>query len=225
MTRKDRKREIMMKTTKPAIVLTTFAVIGMVGLNTPLHTVPEVNADAELPKEEVIDLDIYNSTVTSEYLNGNNLSLTMESQKREDDEVYEATYDEAEESFSKELNIQSTLGAAYEDFAERTYVEPEPTYTYIGGYTLTAYCPCAYCCGHSTGLTANGTVATPNHTVASNSLPLGTHIYIEGYGEYVVEDRGGMSSSVIDIFFGSHGEALGFGKGYADVYIVEYPAE
>ena len=219
------ERKIMMKITKPVSVITTFSMIAMIGLNTPLHTVPEVSANEEIPREELIDLDFYNSTVYSEYLNGNNISLTMESQKREDDEVYEATYEEATESFDEVLEIQDSIDTAYEDFAERTYVEPEPTYTYIGAYTLTAYCPCAYCCGHSTGLTANGTVATPNHTVASNSLPLGTTIYIEGYGEYTVEDRGGMSSSVIDIFFGSHGEALGFGKGYADVYIVDYPEE
>ena len=31
---------------------------------------------------------------------------------------------------------------------------------------------------------------------------LGTRIYIEGYGEYIVEDRGGMGGNVIDIYMG-----------------------
>lgn len=135
--------------------------------------------------------------------------------------------------------------AATEETTEapvETYVEPEsstdaPTeaevtpedateasdngYTYLGGYSLTAYCPCSICCGQwAGGPTKSGNMPCAGHTVACNSLPLGTVIYIEGYGTYVVEDTGGMGHSVIDIFFNTHDEALAFGSGYADVYIV-----
>ncbi len=98
--------------------------------------------------------------------------------------------------------------------------EAMPDVSYVGSYVLTAYCACPRCCGHSTGRTAMGTTATAGRTVGCNSLPLGTKIYIEGYGQYVVEDTGGMSSNVIDMFCGSHGEALGFGKGSANVYVI-----
>ncbi len=63
---------------------------------------------------------------------------------------------------------------------------------------LTAYC--SYCNSGST--TSMGIYPTAGRTVACNFLPLGTRIYIEGYGEYVVEDRGGMGGNVIDIYMG-----------------------
>ena len=63
----------------------------------------------------------------------------------------------------------------------------------IGSYELTAYIATGNPC-------ASGVYPTVEHTVACNSLPLGTRIYIEGYGEFVVEDTGGIADNVIDIF-------------------------
>lgn len=65
-------------------------------------------------------------------------------------------------------------------------------------FQLTAYC--SFC--NSGSKTSSGTYPSAGRTVACNSLPLGTRIYIEGYGEYVVEDRGGMGGNVIDIYMG-----------------------
>lgn len=95
-------------------------------------------------------------------------------------------------------------------------------YTYLGEFKLTAYCPCAKCCGHETGITATGTVATEGRTIAVNPnvIPYGSVVYIEGYGTYIAEDTGGFGPSTIDIFFNSHDVALQFGVQYANVYIV-----
>lgn len=90
---------------------------------------------------------------------------------------------------------------------------------YLGGYTLTAYCACEQCCGKSDGITASGTIATQGRTVACNSLPFGTVLSINGH-EYTVEDTGGMSDGVIDVYFDDHQEAIEFGVQYADVYKV-----
>ena len=69
---------------------------------------------------------------------------------------------------------------------------------YLGEYELTAYAwtgePCA-----------DGNYPSCGYTVGCNSLSLGTRIYIEGYGEYVVEDRGGMADNVIDIYIYIYG--------------------
>lgn len=93
------------------------------------------------------------------------------------------------------------------------YKEEEVDFGYIGSYTLTAYewtgNPCA-----------NGNYPTCGYTAACNSLPLGTRIYIEGMGEYVIEDRGGMDDSVIDIYMGDYDSCIQFGVQYADVYII-----
>ena len=89
----------------------------------------------------------------------------------------------------------------------------------LGEYKLTAYCACEYCCGKSDAITASGTVATAGRTVACNSIPFGTVLSINGH-QYIVEDTGGMSDNVIDIFFDNHQDAINFGVQYADVYKV-----
>ena len=85
--------------------------------------------------------------------------------------------------------------------------------TYLGNYMCTAYewtgSPCA-----------NGNYPTEGYTVACNSLPFGTQIYIEGYGYYVVEDRGGGGDHWVDIYMGDESTCYNFGVRYLDVYIV-----
>ena len=85
--------------------------------------------------------------------------------------------------------------------------------SYLGKYKLTYYCSCSKCCGKSNGITASGKRAQEGITVASNSLPLGTKISIDGH-IYTVQDRGGMASNVIDIFVSSHQKALNLGVKY-----------
>ena len=78
-------------------------------------------------------------------------------------------------------------------------------YEYAGSFKLTGYCNCSKCCGHSSGKTASGTYPAEGRTVAaSKQFPIGTRLYIEGLGEYVVEDRGGFASNVIDVYSNTH---------------------
>lgn len=94
-----------------------------------------------------------------------------------------------------------------------------PDYTELGTFKLTAYCSCSKCCGKSDGITASGTKAKANHTVAADSsIPFGTELYING-NTYIVEDRG-VKGNVVDIFFNSHEEAQNFGVKYAKVFEV-----
>ena len=87
---------------------------------------------------------------------------------------------------------------------------------YLGNFTLTAYCNCAQCCGTAGNLTASGTVPTAGRTVAMAGVPFGTQLLINGT-VYTVEDLGTPYGHV-DIYCGSHSEALSFGLQYADVY-------
>ncbi len=90
---------------------------------------------------------------------------------------------------------------------------------YLGTFVITAYCPCAKCCGKSNGRTASGKIATAGHTVAaSTQFAFGTQLVIGGK-VYTVEDRGGaISGNRIDIFFSSHQAALKFGRKTMKVY-------
>lgn len=90
-------------------------------------------------------------------------------------------------------------------------------------YILTAYCPCAACCGKSDGITATGTIAAEGRTIATDPavLPYGTKVKIKGLGEFVSEDCGSsIAGKRIDVFFNSHQEALEFGVQEREVIII-----
>ena len=91
--------------------------------------------------------------------------------------------------------------------------------TYLGKFRVTGYCACSICCGDwAGGTTASGTTPTPGRTVAMGGVPFGTKLMINGQ-IYTVEDRG-TAYGHVDMFFGSHSEALAFGSQYVDVYQV-----
>ena len=53
-------------------------------------------------------------------------------------------------------------------------------------------------------------------------IPMGTRVFIPGYGEAVAEDIGGaVKGNHIDIAFDTHKEALSFGRRNMEVYIME----
>ena len=89
-------------------------------------------------------------------------------------------------------------------------------------YKITAYCPCAKCCGKTNGMTASGTKATAGRTVAASSkFAFGTKLNIGGH-VYTVEDRGGaVNGNKIDIFVNTHAEALQWGVRYLTVSVVQ----
>lgn len=72
---------------------------------------------------------------------------------------------------------------------------------------------------------ANGRYPTEGYTVACNSLPLGTRVYIEGVGERVVEDRGATwhSDSWMDLYLGDVATCNEWGVQYRNVYVISYP--
>lgn len=93
----------------------------------------------------------------------------------------------------------------------------------LGVYTLTAYCPCEECSGLWGNMTATGTIAKPEHTVAVDPLiiPYGTKLLINGI-VYVAEDCGkNVKGTIIDIYFETHEEVNKFGMQKAEVFVIE----
>ena len=90
-----------------------------------------------------------------------------------------------------------------------------------GKYKVTAYCSCVRCCGKTNGITASGTKAKANRTVAAPStFAFGTKLEINGK-TYTVEDRGGaIQGNRIDVYMNSHSEALAWGVRYLDVDVL-----
>lgn len=99
-----------------------------------------------------------------------------------------------------------------EEIAEES---PEEELEYLGTFEMTAYewtgNPCA-----------NGNYPEVGYTVACNSLPLGTTVYIEGVGYRVVEDRGAEwhSSNWMDLYLGDVDSCYQWGIRSVEVYIV-----
>ncbi len=91
---------------------------------------------------------------------------------------------------------------------------------------VTAYCPCRKCCGqYSDGVTACGHKIQPGDTfvAADRRYTFGTEMLIPGYSNsqpVKVLDRGGaIKGNRLDVFFGSHKEALKWGVRYLDVRV------
>ncbi len=97
----------------------------------------------------------------------------------------------------------------------------------MGEFKLTAYCPCAKCCGKwANGITATGTTATEGRTIAVDPrvIPYGSTVtlyYEDGtVHTYTAEDCGGaIKENRIDVFFDSHEAARAFGVQSAMVYV------
>ena len=93
----------------------------------------------------------------------------------------------------------------------------------LGNYKLTFYCPCAVCNGAADAKTASGTTPTEGRTIAVDSsvIPLGSRVYIEGYGVFIAEDTGGaIKSNKIDVLVSSHSRAYDLGVKYANIYLL-----
>lgn len=100
----------------------------------------------------------------------------------------------------------------------------------LGVFKLTAYCPCAKCCGRWAYNRPNGIIygaigeeLKEGYSIAvdPNVIPYGTKVIINGH-TYIAHDTGGaIEGNHIDIYFDDHQKALKFGVQYDDVYMVQ----
>lgn len=144
--------------------------------------------------------------------------ITYKVKYQNDEEIEKTKISEeiVKEPIDKIVQVQKNVTSRAT--AERTTTKSSGT-TKI--FKVTAYCSCAKCCGsHASGYTSSGTKATPGRTVAASSqFGFGTKLIINGK-EYTVEDRGGaVTGDKIDIYMGSHAEALAWGVKYLPVQV------
>lgn len=81
----------------------------------------------------------------------------------------------------------------------------------------------AYCSDGCGGYTASGLRAGPGRVAVDPSIiPLGTHLYIPGYGFAIAADTGGaIRGNRIDLGFASTDDALRFGRQMITVYTLK----
>lgn len=87
---------------------------------------------------------------------------------------------------------------------------------YIGTWLTTAY-------GATGSPCANGQYPEVGVTIAHNTLPMGTKLYIEDVGVRIVEDRGPtwLGSEWCDIYLGETGACIQYGEQMHKVYLVK----
>ena len=86
---------------------------------------------------------------------------------------------------------------------------------YLGSWLCTAYT-------HSGMPCADGSYPQAGYSVATNSLPLGTEIFVSGVGFRTVTDRGpsSMPSAWLDVFLDSYSECVTYGEQVHDVWLL-----
>lgn len=97
--------------------------------------------------------------------------------------------------------------------------------------TITAYCPCAKCCGKDAdGVTSRGKNAFTTRGVAVDPkvIHYGSMVTIPGFGTFEADDTGGAMRQAtkrgevhIDLRFPTHQEALNFGRRKMTIYVKE----
>lgn len=158
----------------------------------------------------------------SEYrsiLRSTNTALTRLRRKQEN--ATKQPRNENEESTTESSRKDETMHEVFSDSEQQVIAEAESYdsgtdgMTYLGTYSLTAYCATGNPC-------ADGDMPSVGHTIACNDPALWHRwIYIEGYGTYFCHDTGGMpSNNIIDVFVGSYDEAISFGTRSANCYLV-----
>ena len=120
------------------------------------------------------------------------------------------------------LNSDYTLSRGG-NFSYAKFLQMKAT-AYTADYESTGKGP-----GHPDfGITASGTVARRSSggyssvAVDPRVIPLGTKLYIEGYGYAIAEDTGGaIKGNRVDLFFNSASEANNWGVRWINVYVMD----
>ena len=102
----------------------------------------------------------------------------------------------------------------------------ETTNSYKATYTMEAT---AYT-GHTATATGITPVRNPNglSTIAVDPsiIPLGSKVYIPGYGEAIAADTGGaIKGNKIDLFLNSENECINWGRKNVTLHLLAYPGE
>lgn len=187
-------------------IFTMAIIIVMTGCSSNKATVEKTNDTDSIKIEQVEDQQLIENT-----------------EEVKDNQQAECVKPKATPKPTHVVTPKETPDVQLEETSAPVETSPEASsYTHLGNFKISAYCHCSVCCGKSDGITATGTKATANRTIAvdPNVIPLGSQVIIDGK-TYVAEDTGGaIKGNRIDLYFSTHQEALNWGIQYKDVDII-----
>ena len=117
-----------------------------------------------------------------------------------------------------EIETQAEIIAAEQNIVEKSYGY-DGDYVAVMTMEATAYLPSD---GDGYGITATGIPATYGVAAVDPAvIPLGSRLYIPGYGEAIAADTGGAIYGYrIDLCMESYSEAMNFGRRDVTVYVL-----
>ena len=133
---------------------------------------------------------------------------------------------EATDDYEAEVELETELEPMLEEESEAIdtveyvdYVE-EPQYSAVMAMEATAYLPTD---GDGYGITAMGIPATYGVAAVDPSvIPLGSRLYVPGYGEAIAADTGGAINGYrIDLCMESYDQAMAFGRRVITVFVLD----
>ena len=151
----------------------------------------------------------------------------LEEKKKQEQEVIDNNFEETVYVDNKYYEVNNEKSPYVEEFPEDIHdmstaiPEPDPIpeteppieeeYISVGTFDITAYT-------WTGNPMANGEYPYEG-CVASSDFPIGTVLYIDGLGTYVVKDRC-PTSGVVDIYMNSYDACIQFGRQYRMVYAI-----
>ncbi|GAF23028.1 cell wall-binding protein [Bacillus sp. JCM 19047] len=173
----------------------------------------------------------YNQTKVANVVESTPATKQQEEQETQAEQTEDTTTSEEEQTVEvtaeAEVNNKKKEETTIEE--ETTAVEEETTVAVneSAGQTMTmeATAYTAYCEGCS-GVTRTGIDlrANPNQKVVAvdpNVIPLGSRVYVEGYGEAIAGDTGGaIKGQKIDLYVQTKDEAFQFGRQQVQVTVL-----
>ncbi len=186
--------------------------------------------------EETVDVEFENKVVKSDKLDVGTVRVVQKGQKGQKQLSVKVIYEDGKEVdrqvIGEKLLKQAVNGLREEGSRTSFTTSRGKTYSFVKSLTMnaTAYDSSYESCGKHEdhpyyGITATGIKVKPGIVaVDPKVIPLGTWLYIEGYGEALAADTGGaIKGNKIDLYYESSKDVRNFGRKKVKVYILDKP--
>ena len=130
-----------------------------------------------------------------------------------------ASVNDIKTEINDKINAEIAASVAIEENIVETSYDEGVDYVAVMSMEATAYLPGD---GDGSGITATGIPATYGVAAVDPAvIPLGSRLYIPGYGEAIAADTGGAIYGYrIDLCMESYSEAMNFGRRNVTVYVL-----
>ena len=209
--------------------LLSLALAGFLIMNSGFTAPHEVIEDASDKVEEAAPVAANNAPTAISVSENGSIALASEEQKAqfglietEADEELDAEQVEMSDEVEVDPVVEEEYAAEPVEEAlidDYSYVE-EPQYAAVMAMEATAYLPAD---GDGYGITAMGIPATYGVAAVDPSvIPLGSRLYVPGYGEAIAADTGGAINGYrIDLCMESYDQAMAFGRRVITVFVLD----